>query len=253
MDYYADFYRDHRLAAWANRLLPPNVFYVELRCNGRTLRSKYAVISLDDFAFGAGRKAVLPAIWARFSQPTVLLDANDLTARARLESALADAITTMALHTAPLIVEPRDAAGFWTAGYARSYQAEARVEGPGRARRLVEPLSRYDAVLRPALDCAGVTYRDAANGWVEILMSEAQRQRGRAFWQRAAMASRLHSIPRLAKAAFTFEGGVEYAVWKVERHSEVRVEASAWQKRHPLFAALPLLWQAYRKGAFRRR
>jgi hypothetical protein len=249
---YTDFYRGHPLAAWANRLLPPNVFYFELPRNGRTLRTKYAVISFEDFTSGAGRSAILPAIWARFSQPTVLLYARDTAARAKMESALADAVTTMALHTAPLTSEPVDALGFWTAGYGRSYQAEARVEGPGRARQLVEPLWRYEALLRPALDAAGVTYSETGEGRVEIRMSEIERQRGRSFWARASAASRLHSIPRLAKAGFTFEGGVDYALWKVERHSGVRVEASAWQRRHPLLSALPLVWRAYRKGAFRR-
>jgi hypothetical protein len=249
---YEDFYRGDRLAAWANRLLPPNVFYFELPRNGRTIRTKYAVISFKDFTYGAGRKAILPAIWARFSQPTVLLHARDTSARAKMESALAEAVTTMALRTAPLILEPVDALGFWTAGYSRSYQAEGRVEGPGRARQLLEPLSRHQTLLRPALDAAGVAYSQTGDGRVEIMMSESERQRGRSFWARASAASRLHSIPRLAKAAFTFEGGVDYALWKVERHSGVKVKASAWQRRHPLLSAMPLLWRAYRQGAFRR-
>jgi hypothetical protein len=65
------------------------------------------------------------------------------------------------------------------------------------------------------------------------------------------MATRLHSVPRLAKAAVTFEGGVDYALWKVERHSGVRVEAGPWQRRHPILAAVPLGWRAWRQGAFR--
>jgi hypothetical protein len=252
VDSYDIFYSGHRFAAWANRLLPPNVFYFELPRHGRTLRTKYAVISFEDFAFGAGPKAILPAIWARFSQPTELLHASNKAAEAKVESALAQAVATMALHTAPLIIEPVDPLGFWTAGYARSYQAEARVEGPGRAKHLVEPPSRYQTLLRPALNAAGVAYSEAGEGRVNIVMSESERKRGISFWARAGAASRLHSIPRLAKAAFTFEGGVDYALWKVERHSGVKVEASPWQRRHPLVAALPLLWRAYRKGAFRR-
>ena len=249
---YSDFYAGDSLAGWANRLLPPNVFYFKLARNGRTLRTKYAVISFEDFTYGAGRKAILPAIWARFSQPTVLLHARDAAARSKMEAALAAAVTTMALHTAPLVLEPVDALGFWSTGYARSYRAEARVEGPRRATQLIEPLSRYQALLRPALDAAGIAYAETGDGRVEIRMSESERQRGRSFWARAGAASRLHSIPRLTKAAVTFQGGVDYALWKVERHSGVRVEASAWQRRHPLLSALPLLWRAYRKGAFRR-
>src|SRR5690606_32935231 len=34
------------LAAWANALLPPNVYYAEAAWNGSTLRAKYAVVTL---------------------------------------------------------------------------------------------------------------------------------------------------------------------------------------------------------------
>lgn len=252
VDSYQDCYPGRRFAAWANRVLPPNVFYFELPWDDRTVRTKYAVISIDDFAAGAGSKALLPAIWARFSQPTVLVQVRDEAAEARVETALVAAVATMALHTAPLIEEPVDAAGFWTTGYARSYRAEARVEGAGRAKELVEPAARYEALLRPALGGAGLSFSEAGEGRLRILMSEGERRRGLAFWTRADMATRIHTVPRLVKAACTFEGGVDYALWKVERHSGVRVEAGPWQRRHPLLSAVPLLWRAYRRGAFRR-
>ncbi len=252
VDSYEKCYPGRRFVAWANRLLPPNVFYFELPWQGRVVRTKYAVITFDDFADGAGPSAVLPAIWARFSQPTALILARDEAAETRAEAALASAVTTMALRTAPLVQGPIDAAGFWTAGYARSYRAEARVEGAARAAQLIEPVTRYEALLRPALIGAGVRFAEAGERRIRILMSETERRHRGAFWGRADLATRLHSIPRLAKAACTFEGGVDYALWKVERHSGVRVEASPWQRRHPLLAALPLLWRAYRRGAFRR-
>jgi hypothetical protein len=56
---------------------------------------------------------------------------------------------------------------------------------------------------------------------------------------------------RLMKAAFTFEGGADYILWKIERHSGVRVEASPFQRRHPLLGGWGLLWRLYRQGAFR--
>ena len=250
VDSYRECYPGNRLAAWANRILPPNVFYFEMPFQGRTVRAKYAVIEFGDFAAAARPRATLPAIWARFSQQTALLHARDDAARERVENALVDCVATMAVRTAPLIEEPVDAAAFWIAGYARSYRAEARVEGAGRAREVVQPLSRYEELLRPALTLAGVAFGEADQGRVRIEMSEGEREKGRAFWAHAALATRLHSIPRLAKAALTFEGGIDYALWKVERHSGVRVEAGPWQRRHPLAAAVPLAWKAWRKGAF---
>jgi hypothetical protein len=59
------------------------------------------------------------------------------------------------------------------------------------------------------------------------------------------------SALRLAKAVFTFDGGVEYILWKIERHSGVRAHTTPWQRRHPLLAAPGLAWRLYRRGAFR--
>jgi hypothetical protein len=252
VDSYRDCYQGQRLLEWANRLLPPNVFYYEREWQGRIVRAKYAVMSFEDFAAAAGPDALLPAIWARFSQPTMLLHSRDHDARERVASALADAIATMAMRTAPLLDQAVTPVEFWTAGYARSYRAEARVEGAARATQLVEPKERYERLLRPALLAAGVSFAEAGEGRVLLRLSEPERRRGLRYWARASAATRLHTIPRLGKAALTFEGGVDYALWKVERHSGVRVEAGPWQRRHPILAALPLLWQAYRRGAFRR-
>ena len=56
---------------------------------------------------------------------------------------------------------------------------------------------------------------------------------------------------QLVKAVFTFEGGVDYAIWKIERQSGVKLEASDFQRRHPLVAAWPLVWKAWRAGGLR--
>ena len=42
-----------------------------------------------------------------------------------------------------------------------------------------------------------------------------------------------------------------YILWKIERHSGVRVEVTPRQRRHPFIFALPLFWRLYRQGAFR--
>ncbi|MBW1980227.1 MAG: hypothetical protein JRJ12_03315, partial [Deltaproteobacteria bacterium] len=56
---------------------------------------------------------------------------------------------------------------------------------------------------------------------------------------------------RLLKAAFTFEDGLEYVLWKIERHSGVKVEVSRRLQQHPLLAAAVLSWRLYRRKAFR--
>ena len=53
-DYSAAF--ESRTLAYFNKLLPPNVFYLELPYQGHTLRAKYAVLTLADFRKGTGDK-----------------------------------------------------------------------------------------------------------------------------------------------------------------------------------------------------
>jgi hypothetical protein len=70
-------------------------------------------------------------------------------------------------------------------------------------------------------------------------------------WRFRRLVGKLLSILRLAKGVFTFDGGVDYILWKIERHSGVKATATPWQRRHPLLAAPGLAWRLYRRGAFR--
>jgi len=67
VDRYRDAYSSF-LPALANRLLAPNVYYLEAACAGRTVRAKYAVLTLDHFERGIARW-FHPYLWARFAQP----------------------------------------------------------------------------------------------------------------------------------------------------------------------------------------
>ncbi len=49
----------------------------------------------------------------------------------------------------------------------------------------------------------------------------------------------------------TFEGGVDYILWKIERHSGVTVDIEPRLRRHPLLAMWILAWRLYRRGGFR--
>ncbi|MFL1875823.1 hypothetical protein ACIKT0_11600, partial [Hansschlegelia beijingensis] len=70
-------------------------------------------------------------------------------------------------------------------------------------------------------------------------------------WRRRKRIAKPLNLARLAKAAFTFSGGVDYLAWKIERHSGHRVEVTPFQRRHPLLAAGPALWRLWRKGVLR--
>ena len=56
---------------------------------------------------------------------------------------------------------------------------------------------------------------------------------------------------RLIKSLFTFDGGIDYALWKVERHTGIHVPLSGFERRHPILNAPRQLWRVYRLSAVR--
>jgi hypothetical protein len=53
------------------------------------------------------------------------------------------------------------------------------------------------------------------------------------------------------KAALTFQGGLDYAVWKIERHSGVKVELTEAERKRPLLTGLRLLLKTMDRGGLR--
>jgi hypothetical protein len=234
-----------RLAAAANRLLPPNVLYLEAPFAGRMVRAKVAVISLDDFEAGT-RRWFQSYIWARFAQPSRLGYARDAAVRARVLAALADAVRRMAGEAAALLAPPFDARGLWAGALRATYRAELRAERLERADQLVATYAeRYDRVTA-ALAEDGLLAVDAGG----YRVADAARRRGATFrWARRRWLGKLLSVLRLLKAAFTFEDGAGYLAWKIQRHSGLEVSLTPWQRRHPILASPALFWRLYRRGA----
>ncbi len=236
LDFYVlvgDYGQAHqsRLAVYANRLLPPNVFYLEVPWETGQLRVKYAVMSLDQFAAGATVGTLQPMVWARFAQPARLVYGADSQARQVVTAALADAVTTLVAVTASRIPGEARPEVLWPRAFAETYRAELRPEPAGRARDLYEAdRQRYDRLTPLALALA---------------------KSGGAPWVLRRVVGKALNGARLVKAAFTFEGAVDYVLWKVERHSGIRATATPWQRRHPLLASPALAWRLYRLGAFR--
>ena len=70
-------------------------------------------------------------------------------------------------------------------------------------------------------------------------------------WVRRRIEGKALSVIRLAKASFTFAGGVDYIAWKINRHAGTSIELKPWQRRWPLLAAISLLPRLLRSGAIR--
>lgn len=256
VDSYRAYYR-RPLAAAANRVLAPNVFYLELRNAGGVTRAKYAVISLHDFACGVSPKWFHSYLWGRFCQPVRLLYARDTRARQEVHRALSSAVRTFIARVLPCAPETFDARELWQAGFALSYSAELRAEGvEARAQALYDADPVY---YERVTGMIGTMTRYA----VEHLGAEGEEPRYRAFIPRhVRVASRVSwgvrraqgkalSLARLIKAGFTFDGGLDYLAWKIQRHSGVELVVTPRMRRHPLLAGLAAAWRAYRRGGFR--
>ena len=238
VDRYRAAYRSS-LPAAANRILPPNVFYIEVPYEDRVVRAKYAVVSLPQLESLVAPRTLQSYFWARFAQPMRLLWARDAESRARIMAVLGQAVVTTGEQTRPLVDRPEE---LFARAFRESYASELRAEGGERADALYQfDRARYDRLAEILLGPEQArTARD-----------DAARRRAALRWRRRRFLGKWLSVLRLMKGAFTFKDGAAYLLWKIERHSGVRHDLTPWQRRHPILAASVLYWQLYRKGAFR--
>lgn len=236
------------LRAVLNWVLPPNVFYVEAPFEGRRVRAKYAVVSERDFARGAGGRWFHPYLWARFAQPCRLAWCRDEAARAAVAAALAGAVRKCLAEGLALAGARFSPEQLWVALFRETYRSELRAEPPGRAAEIhAADAAHYGALAEAGLPALKAT-RAADGSWLRPATTGGS---AGFRWALRRVQGKLLSVARLVKAAFTFEGGADYLLWKIERHSGVGHALTPWQRRHPLLASPVLFWRLYRRGAFR--
>jgi hypothetical protein len=245
----------NRLQAIANKLLPPNVFYLELPVQDRVVRTKYAVLSLKDFQRGTSKQWFHSYLWGRFAQPAGLLYVRNNQVEKQVRVALAQAVITFITRVIPAAEERFTARDLWRDGLLLSYRAELRSEKPEKLIHLVDAAPEYyEQVTRVAMGSVPFEVEilaDADGFLYQAHIPNSLRYRSQWAWTLRRLQGKVLSILRLLKAVFTFEGGIDYIQWKIERHSGVTVEWTPRLRRHPLLAVCILSWRLYRKGGFR--
>jgi hypothetical protein len=222
------------LSRFACRILPPNVYYAECTHAGRRLRSKFAVMTLSDFARRTA-SSHNPYFWARFAQPSRLVFAAEEVSRSTVLEAIAEAAMTFLYEARKLARPGEDILSALTRTLKASYGTELRAEKLGRAEMLVALSRQYYA------DLAGLI----------PLTDERMNHAAEREWRRRQTIGKALSVARLIKAGFTFEGGADYMAWKIGRHSGEVLTMNSWQRRHPVLTGLMLLPKLLRKGAVR--
>ena len=234
---YRSAYRRRWLAV-ANRLIPPNVFPFEFQ----GLTAKYAVLSDEDFARECSVSARSTSVYARFAQPVRLVWRADEAARSRAVTCVASSVSTLLGLTRPAMGEgeAEDPLQIWRTAFVYTYGAELRAERSSRPGAIVD--ADPDRYRRLAI-AAGVS--------VTARMDPGQRESAQKAWRSAQRRGKRLSLLRLAKASFTFSGGVDYLAWKINRHAGTKIVIAPWQRRWPLIAALTLLPRLLARGAIR--
>lgn len=253
VDDYGSAY-DSRPLAVLNRLLPPNVFYLETQTAEGVVRAKYAVLAQRDLARLTSTRTFEPYFWARFSQPCALVYTADESVRCEVVAALASAVLTTVARAIPLVAPRFASRDLWRASWRATYHAELRAERPGVVEMLwANAPERYEAVTRLALEALGHPVEtDAENGDLRctVELSATARRRARGLWRLRRVHGKTLFLLRILRNALIFEGGVDYVLWKIQRHSGVEVDRTWRQRRYPLLALGAQAWRLYRARAF---
>lgn len=240
LDFYILMPGEERVRIW------PRVSYHEREIGGAILRAKAATMTLSTFAKAASGELTDTTIWARFVQPSALVWQADKTAREAVIAAIADAAQTAARLAAVLGPESGTAEEYWRALFRATYQAEFRVEKPGRENDILSVNeAHFEGLLPLALEAAGID--PALDGErVHPQLGAQERSRILAWWKRRRRLGKPLNFARLLKASTTFDGATRYAAWKIERHTGLSVEVTPFRERYPILAAPGVLWALWK-------
>jgi hypothetical protein len=209
------------------------------------------LLTLDRFEHSVSRD-FHSYFWARFAQPCGILYCRDEEVRGRVIAAVCEASKMFARQVAPRLPVHFDARRMWATGLGLTYQCEFRSEPPGHAEKLFEYWPDYYHSMTHAMAGQGLGFEAAGtSGNFNNTCRAGIRRWSPAGWWLRRVQGKVLSTLRILKAALTFEGALDYLLWKIKRHSGVYIEPTELQSRYPVIFAWPLLFRLWRKGAFR--
>ncbi len=241
--------------ATLNSVLPPNVFYLEVPYEQQKIRAKYAILSIADLLKGTSPKWFHSYLWARFCQPTHMVYACGDDVVDKVSTALAQSVLTFIVRVLPRLERDFTIRELWHKGLELTYRSELRPEKADKQVRLFDTSPEYfEDITRKAF--AAVPYlidehqHPDATRFTAAIPSSA-RLASHLSWAARIVQGKVLSVLRLIKGTLTFEGGVDYILWKIKRHSGVTLEVSPFLRRHPLLAMCALSLRLYRRGGIK--
>ncbi len=258
-DSYRAAYRRPLLAA-ANWLLPPNVFYAEQPPAGRHGRGQdTAQQGHGDFVARLPARLLPGLVRVLYLGSLRTADAHPVRPRRAVAGAGRSGPHRGRAHAAanalPALPPEGSLSTLWEQALALSYATELRTERSGRAQELVQSSMDFYTAL---------THQHAAHLGFPLALYEqdgAWRYRSRTggfrrhtatlAWALRRGQGKLLSVLRLVKALFTFDGGLDYIAWKLERHSGEAILIPDKVRRAPLIHLWGFFWGLYRRGIFK--
>ncbi len=231
-------------------MMPPNVYYLDVNTGDTIVRAKYSVISAGKLLKQVG--SFHPYFWARMVQPSRLVLLRERSDQKMIVDIVGRAAETFIKRIIPMVPGIYNPDLFWNTGFSLTYKAELRAESSSKISSIFsyDP-QYYSKILALVME----TGRFAINRTADELRYTSNRKkrslRASVFWVWTIFFGKALSLVRLVKGALTFEDAVDYILWKIERHSGIKVEATDRQRRYPLLFAWPLLWKLLRLRAFR--
>ena len=230
----------NRWYSLANKMLPPNVFYLQVVSNDQTYRSKYAVISKSGLS-SAVEKSFHPYFWARFTQPLSYIYAIDDGVKKWIAEIQCAAAITFSNAVRDSFDGEMTSESLWVHGLQLTYSAELRTETKQRAAMIYNSQRDfYDGL-----------YTSLFEKEINNNSTHQARYLVATKWKLRAIQGKTLSILRLMKATTTFANGVDYIAWKIERHTGEKIVVSDKLRKHPLIYSWPLLIKFYRQGKIR--
>lgn len=229
--------------------LPPNVYYLEAVTDLGTRRAKCTLISRADFARGVQRW-FHSYLWGRFCQPVSLAFARDATVREEILNGLGHAVLKFLGETVSLQPAEFDTRALWTDGLRTSYATELRSEGPDRAVDLFATHAAYYDAATAAAASNTPMFATKRGRW-RTTLTPARRRFGVFTWRVRRITGKTQALARILKAWITFDGGFDYIIWKLERHSGRHIDVPERVRRHPALHMWGFFWRLYRAGVFR--
>lgn len=236
VDNYSNAYSNYWYR-WANWLLAPNVFYQQTIVDGVSYTAKYAVIS-EKFLLSEVQHSFHSYFWARFVQPMSCIYSRDDTFKNYFVDVQSNAANSFYSSVSPILKSKPSSRDFWLKGLQLTYAAEIRAEAESRANLIYEnDCDYYDGLY------SSISSSDSSSNSISLLSKFK--------WKLRILYGKFLSVLRLMKATTTFEGGVDYIAWKIERHTGQAVTVNEKMRKYPWLYIWPVVFKLIKNGIVR--